>query len=74
MPQDYKIIATKTNSGQVHIFNYFQHSNYPTTDEVKPDMILLGHDKEGYGLDWNKRKQGYLLSGSDDNKINVWDI
>ena len=44
MPQMYKIIATKTVSGEVHIFDYFKHGACPTTDEVKPDMVLLGHD------------------------------
>lgn len=37
------------------------------TDEVKPDLRLLGHTMEGYGLDWNPGRHGYLLSGSDDN-------
>lgn len=74
MPQQYKIIATKTTCGEVHIFDYFQHGNYPTTDEVRPELVLLGHSREGYGLDWNPRKEGLLLSGSDDCKICVWDI
>jgi len=49
----HKIIATKTVSGEVHIFDYFKHGATPSTDEVRPDMVLLGHDREGYGLDWN---------------------
>jgi histone-binding protein RBBP4 len=53
MPQSYKIIATKTTSGEVHIFDYFKQGGKPSTDEVKPDLRLLGHSKEGYGLDWN---------------------
>jgi histone-binding protein RBBP4 len=47
-----KMIATKTTS-EVHLFDYFKHGGQPTTDEVKPDLRLLGHTKEGYGLDWN---------------------
>lgn len=74
MPQAHKIIATKTVSGEVHIFDYFKHGTCPTTDEVKPDLVLLGHDKEGYGLDWNPLQKGLLLSGSDDNRICIWDI
>ena len=53
MPQMHKIIATKTVSGEVHIFDYFKHGTCPTTDEVRPDMVLRGHESEGYGLDWN---------------------
>mmetsp|Transcript_32022 Transcript_32022/g.42438 ORF Transcript_32022/g.42438 Transcript_32022/m.42438 type:complete len:180 (-) Transcript_32022:417-956(-) len=74
MPQMHKIIATKTVSGEVHIFDYFKHGTCPTTDEVRPEMVLLGHTQEGYGLDWNPLRAGLLLSGSDDNRICVWDV
>ena len=74
MPQMHKIIATKTVSGEVHIFDYFKHGTCPTTDEVRPDMVLRGHESEGYGLDWNPQQAGLLLSGSDDNRICIWDI
>lgn len=66
MPQQHKIIATKTVSGEVHIFDYFKHGSMHT-EEVRPDLRLLGHTAEGYGLDWNPCRQGFLLSGSDDN-------
>ncbi|XP_057495444.1 WD-40 repeat-containing protein MSI2-like isoform X2 [Actinidia eriantha] len=32
------------------------------------------HDKEGYGLSWSQLKEGYLLSGSNDCKICLWDV
>ena len=41
---------------------------------MKPDLRLLGHTQEGYGLAWNPIKKGYLLSGSDDCRVCVWDI
>lgn len=53
MPQSHNIIATKTTSGEVHIFDYFKHPTKPATDEVKADLKLLGHKKEGYGLCWS---------------------
>jgi len=28
----------------------------------------------GYGLCWNERKSGYLLSGSYDHRVCVWDV
>ncbi len=74
MPQKYNIIATKTPSGEVHIFDYFKHGPKPTDNTPRPDMRLLGHTKEGYGLNWNIQKEGYLLSGSDDQKVCLWDI
>eukprot|EP00826_Nyctotherus_ovalis_P018351 TRINITY_DN15490_c0_g1_i5.p1 TRINITY_DN15490_c0_g1~~TRINITY_DN15490_c0_g1_i5.p1 ORF type:complete len:298 (+),score=61.32 TRINITY_DN15490_c0_g1_i5:189-1082(+) len=67
MPQQYNVIATKTTTGEVHIFDYHKHSN-------KPELKLLGHDSEGYGLSWNPQRKGYLVSGSEDSKICMWNI
>ena len=74
MPQSNNIIATKTISGEVHIFDYFKHPSKPQNDEVKPDLKLLGHKREGFGLAWNPVRPGLLLSGSDDNLVCVWDV
>jgi histone-binding protein RBBP4 len=38
------------------------------------DVVLKGHDAEGYGLAWSPTKEGLLLSGSYDNKICLWDL
>ncbi|EFN54865.1 hypothetical protein CHLNCDRAFT_134941 [Chlorella variabilis] len=40
----------------------------------KPDIRLTGHKNEGYGLSWSAQREGYLLSGSDDAQICVWDV
>lgn len=74
MPQDQRIIATKTVDGEVDIFDYYKHPKTPVNDEVKPDLRLLGHTQEGYGLAWNPIKKGLLLSGSDDCRVCIWDI
>eukprot|EP00331_Platyophrya_macrostoma_P010464 CAMPEP_0176415760 /NCGR_PEP_ID=MMETSP0127-20121128/5983_1 /TAXON_ID=938130 /ORGANISM="Platyophrya macrostoma, Strain WH" /LENGTH=400 /DNA_ID=CAMNT_0017795787 /DNA_START=6 /DNA_END=1208 /DNA_ORIENTATION=- len=75
MPQKYNVIATKTTSGEVHVFDYTQHPSIPdSTEHARPDLILTGHTKEGYGLSWNEKKAGYLLSGSNDGKICLWNI
>ncbi len=76
MPQKDKsnIIATKCPSGEVHIFDYLKHPQKPKDMQVKPEMRLSGHTKEGFGLNWSPLKEGYLISGSDDNRICVWDI
>lgn len=37
MPQSHNIIATKTVSGEVHIYDYFKHPTKPTiANEIKP--------------------------------------
>lgn len=76
MPQEGKshIIASKTPSGEIHIFDYLNHPKKPYDMQTKPDMKLLGHTKEGFGLSWSTLKEGYLLSGSDDHRICIWDI
>ena len=53
MPGKQNIIATKTISGEIHIFDYHKHPTEPKSDEVKPQLKLTGHSKEGYGLCWN---------------------
>lgn len=75
MPGRETIIATKTVSSEVYIFDYSKHTSKPPADgKCHPNLKLLGHQKEGYGLCWNRMKQGYLLSGSDDSLICMWDV
>ncbi|KAF5401887.1 Chromatin assembly factor 1 subunit [Paragonimus heterotremus] len=75
MPQNPDIIATKTPSGDVLIFEYPRHpSKAPPDRGCQPDLRLKGHQKEGYGLSWNASMHGHLLSASDDQTICLWDI
>jgi len=74
MPQKYNIIATKANSGEVHIFDYSSRKSKPETYEVKPDLRLVGHSAQGFGLAWNQKNAGHILSGADDSKICLWDV
>ncbi len=40
----------------------------------KPQLLLRGHSKEGYGLSWNPNLSGHLLSASDDHTVCLWDV
>ena len=71
MPQKYNIIATKTISGEIHIFDYFKHPTKPSDLTVKPNLVLKGHTKEGFGLSWNTKKEGYIISGSNDYRVKI---
>ncbi|KAG7673382.1 hypothetical protein KSW81_006595 [Nannochloris sp. 'desiccata'] len=74
-PQNHFLLATKTVSAEVYVFDYSKHPSKPSADrECKPDIRLTGHKNEGYGLSWSAQKEGYLLSGSDDAQICVWDV
>jgi histone-binding protein RBBP4 len=71
MPQKFNIIATKTIMGEVHIFDYHKHPSKPVSDTAaaRPELRLTGHERDGYGLSWNKKSAGLLLSGSDDGIV-----
>ncbi|RXN22259.1 histone-binding RBBP4 [Labeo rohita] len=75
MPQNPCIIATKTPTSDVLVFDYTKHPSKPDpSGECTPDLRLRGHQKEGYGLSWNPNLSGCLLSASDDHTICLWDI
>ena len=74
MPQSPFIIATKTPSTDVLVFDYSKHPSRPDSSECKPQLRLKGHTKEGYGLSWNSSLKGHLLSASDDQTICLWDV
>lgn len=74
MPQNPSLIATKTNSSEVFIFDCSKHAVESESGSCNPDIRLKGHTDEGYGLSWSPLKEGYLLSGSNDRKVCLWDI
>ena len=75
MPQNPYLIATKSPSADVYVFDWSKHPSRPVADgSFMPNMVLKGHTKEGYGLAWNPHQEGHLISGSDDSLICTWDI
>ncbi|KAJ2545153.1 Histone acetyltransferase type B subunit 2 [Coemansia sp. RSA 1933] len=77
MPQNPDIIATKTvvENGAVFIFDRTRHPSNPSSDGVcRPDIKLVGHTREGYGMSWNTNREGHLLSASEDTTVCLWDI
>jgi histone-binding protein RBBP4 len=48
MPQNPDLIATKTTSGEVWVFDRTKHGNNPDKEGVyKPNIVLSGQDSEG---------------------------
>lgn len=90
MPQHSHYIATRGPAGDVFVYDRSLHPAKPalaaptatvgatTTTASKvvatPDFRLVGHEKEGYGLSWNPREAGLLLSGGEDHTICLWDL
>lgn len=49
MPQNPELIATKTVTGEVYVFDRTKHeSKAPANGECKPDIRLKGQTKEGW--------------------------
>ncbi|KAI8909109.1 WD40-repeat-containing domain protein [Gorgonomyces haynaldii] len=75
MPSNPDIIATRTSFGPVYIFDRTKHTLAPNADGIcNPELKLIGHTKEGYGMAWHPTKQGHLLTASEDTTIHLWDI
>lgn len=74
MPQKPSLIAAKTSGSEVYVFDCAKQLLNHEGGSCNPDVRLRGHEKEGYGLSWSPFKEGYLLSGSNDHKICLWDV
>ncbi|XP_042004345.1 WD-40 repeat-containing protein MSI2-like [Salvia splendens] len=74
MLQNPALIAAKTNIPEIFVFDTTKQLEDANVSCCNPDLRLRGHDKEGYGLSWSSFKEGYLLSGSNDCKICLWDV
>ncbi|TPX08223.1 uncharacterized protein E0L32_001881 [Thyridium curvatum] len=72
-PQNPDIIATLCVDGKILIFDRTKHSLQPA-GTVNPQIELVGHDQEGFGLAWNPHEAGCLASGSEDQTVCLWDI
>lgn len=74
MPQKPSFVGAKTSGSEVYVFDCNKQGVKPQGGGCDPDLRLRGHDKEGYGLSWSPFKEGYLLSGSHDCKICLWNV
>lgn len=72
MPQNPNLIATMCINGDTLIFDRTKHSSMPKNDDINAQIELKGHEKEGYGLDWNPHVEGQLATGSEDSTVRVW--
>lgn len=74
-PQNPFVIATKSPSNDVLLFDYSTHPSKPADGDLEchPQLRLKGHTAEGYGLSWSSLDEGRILSGSDDKTVILWD-
>lgn len=61
MPQNPNIIATKGAFKEVLVFDKTRHPSKPARNgECSPELKLLGHRKEGFGLAWSPKTEGWV--------------
>lgn len=70
----YNLIATKSVNGNVLLFDYTKHPPNPKDIDYCPQMILAGHEAQGFALDWKYSKELQLISGDNDGVICFWDL
>jgi len=77
MPQRPSIVATWSDTGNVHLFDVsrsLQTLNFPCEGAGAWTVsTLTGHKTEGYALDWSAVRPGRLATGDCANTIIVWD-
>ena len=77
MPQNHFIVATRGPSAEVYVWDMSKHPSFPDdSSPFAPQGVCMGHTKEGYGLCWSPHdsQKGYLLSGSEDTTLCLWNI
>lgn len=82
MPQNPDVIASANNYGDLVVYNRTKHSSIRKVgDEAEinePQLRLVNNEsptsKDVFALDWNRQREGMLVSGSVDGQINVHDI
>lgn len=70
-PQNPNIIATMCTDGRVMIWDRSKHPSLPQ-GTVNPQLELLGHTSEGFGLSWNPHTAGEVATGSEDKTVRLW--
>lgn len=68
MPQNDSIIATISGNGNVYVYDRSREADEGVISTLKY------HQENGYGLSFNPRDEGKLLSASDDSNIALWDV
>jgi histone-binding protein RBBP4 len=69
---DENLLAVKTGGVSPELLLYDLRNK--EADLESKVVKLAGHENEGFGLSWNPLLNGRLLSGSDDQKIFLYDV
>lgn len=79
MPQKQEVFGSISVGGAVTVMDAsgleavtsfsWDHLQQPTSS-----LSLVGHQQEGWALDWSPLQPGWLATGADDTTVCIWDI
>lgn len=72
MPQNPNMIASMCIDGKVMIWDKSKHSIIKDSGRPTPQIELIGHEEEGFGLSWSPHHEGHLATGSEDKTVKLW--
>lgn len=83
------LIASKANDGCVYLFDSCKFGPELCTPDseseealghprkghmaASAELVLTGHRGQGWGLEWNPAREGWLASSGDDGFVCIWD-
>mmetsp|Transcript_3662 Transcript_3662/g.6948 ORF Transcript_3662/g.6948 Transcript_3662/m.6948 type:complete len:463 (-) Transcript_3662:43-1431(-) len=76
-PSNPFLVATKSPSPDVYVFDLSKHPSFPTAgSSFNPQHVLQGHTSEGYGLAWSPHpsQPRHLISAGEDKLLCLWDL
>ena len=71
MPQNPDLIATLCNDGRALVYDRTKHPSQPT-GTVNPQIELVGHTEDGFGLNWSPHHEGKLATATADKTVKIW--
>lgn len=84
MPQNPDVIASSNNLGNLVIYDRTKHASFKNsligedTEINKPQLHLINEwnlsDSDIFAIDWNKQKEGVIISANMEGNINLYDI
>ncbi|EGV62104.1 Chromatin assembly complex, subunit 3 [Yamadazyma tenuis] len=82
MPQNPDVLVSGNDYGSLVIYDRTKHSSYKNTSDSedinKPQLTLQssnqGEGEQIFAVDWNKQKEGTIVSGKMNGSVNIHDI
>lgn len=58
-------VVTKAVTGNLHLFDIRKHKIETADDSMRPEVTFDGNNKDGFGLDFNKKTKNIFTCGND---------